>query len=128
VSLRRGYTLDAGALISLSRGDARVRGILEDAYENERTITIPAPALAQVWRGPPPWLLGGLLSFADVEPFDDQLSRRTGELLARTATSDVVDAAVAVSAAQRSDVVVTSDPEDMQRLADDLRTIRVLHI
>gem|GEM_PF-5497723 len=39
-----------------------------------------------------------------------------------------MDATVAVSAAQRGDIVVTSDPDDMQLFADDLPAIRVLSL
>lgn len=50
---------------------------------------------------------------------------RAGLTLARTGTADVIDASAAVSAARRADVILTSDPHDLQRLADDLRTVRV---
>ena len=56
---------------------------------------------------------------------DEVLARRAGELLGRTGTDDPVDAIVAQSAARRGDVVLTSDPTDMQRLADDLGSFRV---
>jgi predicted nucleic acid-binding protein len=45
--------------------------------------------------------------------------------MGRTGTDDPVDAIVAQSAARRGDIILTSDPDDLQRLADDLGTIRV---
>lgn len=56
---------------------------------------------------------------------DEVLARHAAELLGRTGTDDPVDAIVAQSAARRGDVVLTSDPVDLQRLADDLGSIRV---
>jgi hypothetical protein len=45
-----GLTLDAGALIAYERGDTRVREILAVAYARGFVPTIPAIALAEVWR------------------------------------------------------------------------------
>jgi hypothetical protein len=65
---------------------------------------IPAPALAQVWRDPPGALLARVVRGAVVEPLDSARARLTGILCGRTGSSDVVDAAVVVSAAQRGDL------------------------
>jgi hypothetical protein len=46
-----------------------------------------------------------------VEPLEETLATSAGELCGRIRTSDVVDAAVVAGAAQRGDVVLTSDPE-----------------
>lgn len=46
-----GLTLDAGALIAYERGEARIREILATAYARGFVPTIPAIALAEVWRG-----------------------------------------------------------------------------
>jgi hypothetical protein len=54
--------------------------------------------------------------------------RGCGELLARTATSNTDDATVTVSAAQRGDIIVTSDPDDTQLFADELTAVRVLSL
>ncbi|MEA2296594.1 MAG: hypothetical protein QOE86_4233 [Solirubrobacteraceae bacterium] len=89
---------------------------------------MPAPVLAQAWRGSSQRALVEALKGAIVEPLDEELARSAGELLGRTGTSDVIDATVAVSAARRADIVITSDPDHLQRLADDLSTIRVLRV
>jgi predicted nucleic acid-binding protein len=121
----RGLTLDTGALIAFERGARRMRALVLAAERGERELVVPAPALAEAWRGGNARWLNELLAAATVESADEHLARRAGELLARTSTSNAVDALVAVSAAQRGDVVVTSDPSDLQRLADDLSEIRV---
>lgn len=119
----RGLTLDAGALIAYERGDARMRA-LAPAASRGRRVTVPSPALAQAWRGPRT-PVSRLLAHATVEPLTRELALRAGELLARTGTSDVVDAAIAASAASRGDIVVTSDPDDLLVLAEDLPAIRI---
>jgi predicted nucleic acid-binding protein len=126
VSAQRGLTLDAGALIAFERGDLRVRLILRRADAANRRITVPATVVAEAWRGGRRRWLEALLAVATVEPLTDELARRAGELLARTGASNTVDATVAVSAAQRGDIILTSDAGDMQRFADDLPAIRVL--
>lgn len=123
--MNRGLTLDTGALIAFERGDRRMRSTIAAAQRGERTLVVPSPALAEAWRGGNARWLNELLAASIVEPADERLARLAGELLARTATSNAIDAFVAVSAAQRGDIVVTSDPGDLQRLADDLADIRV---
>lgn len=85
----------------------------------------PTVVIAEAWRGRNARWLAGLLGASVVEPLTDPLARRAGEPLARTGTRNALDAIVAASAAQRGDVVVTGDPGDLQRLADDLGTVRV---
>jgi predicted nucleic acid-binding protein len=128
VTAKRGLTLDAGALIAYERGEQRIRAIVREARANDRAITVPAAVVAEAWRGGHRRWLADLLDLAEVEPVTEELARRAGELLARTGTSNTVDAIVAVSAAQRGDIIVTSDPDDMQRFADDLPVVRVLSL
>jgi hypothetical protein len=47
---------------------------------------------------------------------DETRAKRIGGLLARSKTSDVVAAAVVLGVSDRGDAIVTSDPEDVQRL------------
>jgi hypothetical protein len=52
-------------------------------------------------------------------PTSERVARRAGELLAKTGTSDVVDAIVAAEAlASVPALILTSDPGDMVRLLD----------
>ncbi len=121
-----GLTLDAGALIAIERRSAWMDFVLGEAIEDGRSVTIPAAALAEAWRDRRSWPLAHLLaSGVVVEPLTEQLAKRAGELVGRVDGATTIDATVAVSAAQRADTVITSDPGDLQRLADDLRSIRV---
>jgi hypothetical protein len=127
--VRRGFTLDAGALIAYERRTGRIRGLLKVAAIEGRTMTVPAVVLAQVWRqGTRGNLLEELLGLVTVEPFTRREAKLTGELLARSGTADIVDAAVAMSAALRGDIVLTSDPDDLHALAEHVSSIRVLTV
>ena len=48
-----------------------------------------------------------------------------GLLLAQTATADIVDAHVVLCAQRAAQVVATSDPGDLRRIAPDLRIVQV---
>jgi hypothetical protein len=64
-----------------------------------------------------------------MESLDEGLAKEAGELLGRTKTSDVVDAAVVAGAARRGDVVLTSDPRDLRRLAGaDFGTVEIIKL
>jgi hypothetical protein len=74
--------------------------------------------VAQVWRGGSgrQVLVARLLTGTDVTPVDEGLGRRAGMLLARSGTSDAVDATVVCLAADGDDIL-TSDPGDLHALA-----------
>jgi hypothetical protein len=80
--------------------------------------TVPAPVVAQSWRGGGRRaLLARLLAGCDVEALDDGQARAVGSLAARAATTDIVDACVVEGALRRHDLVVSSDPGDLQAIA-----------
>ena len=56
------------------------------------------------------------------------MAKRAGTLCGLARTSDVVDAAVMVSAATRGDTVITTDYDDLARLAELLPTVRVRRV
>ena len=86
------------------------------ARQRKQTLTVPAGVLAQVWRGDRSVRLAQFLHGCEVEPLTEERAKNVGQLLARSGTSDVIDASVVVSAASRGDAIVTSDPDDMRRL------------
>ena len=114
-----GVTLDTGALIALDRGDRRMIALLDRALAQRRNFRIPAGVVGQAWRdGATQVALARFLRTSEVEivPLNEQLSRSCGELCGAKRTSDVIDASVVILARERRDSIVTSDPEDMQRL------------
>lgn len=116
--------LDAGGLIAVERGAPVMQQVIRDVGTRHGLVVVPAPVLAQVWRGDPRQaLLSRFLRLPHVEV--DLLTRAiwqaAGVLCGNAGTSDVVDAAVVVCARERgARVVVTSDPADLGRLDADL--------
>lgn len=124
-----GLTLDAGALIAVDRGDRRVISQLKRWLQDGTRITVPATAFAQAWRGPRNANLSRFSQLCAVEPFTELAARRAGELCSAAGTSDIVDASVVVSAGSRSDDILTSDVDDLSRLAPFVpRVGRILSI
>lgn len=126
--MTRGVVVDAGPLIAVDRGNQAARELLTLFETRGSEILVPTPVLAQVWRPHPGRRLRELLAAAVILPLDARLARAAGELLGRSQTSDVVDAVVAMTAALRGFPVLTSDPGDFHRLADELRGLRVVAI
>jgi hypothetical protein len=123
-----GITFDAGGLIALDRKDRRVLALIVRAQELGMRITIPATALAQAIRNPARQaLISRLIRQAgtNLVPLDGPAATAVGLLLARTATSDIVDAHVVVCAQHAVQPVITSDPDDLHRLAPKLPLITV---
>ena len=112
-----GLTLDTGALIAAERNDPGFWAFFKEVLEREVVPVVPGPVLLQAWRGPRQARLAQVVNACFVEPLEESLARTAGELLGRAKVSDVVDAAVVASAAGRGDIVLTSDPRDLRRLA-----------
>lgn len=112
--------LDAGALIAVERGSRMLIGLAERGRATGGRVVVPAPVLAQVWRGSQRQALLSRflnLSMVEVDVLTEAAWRAAGELCGIAGTSDVVDAAVITCARARgARVVVTSDPDDLRRL------------
>ncbi|HVU61305.1 MAG TPA: hypothetical protein VG899_07745 [Mycobacteriales bacterium] len=105
--------LDSGGLIAIERGDRAMWIRLKSALLAQSVPITHAGVLGQVWRGAPRQArLSQALAGIDVRPLDQDLGRLSGELLAATRTSDVVDAALALIA-EDGDEILTSDPDDI---------------
>jgi predicted nucleic acid-binding protein len=112
-----GLTLDAGALIAYERGDARVREILATAYARGLVPTIPAIALAEVWRGDAKDArVARLLKASSIEVVDERSAREAGRLRRATPGAGTIDACIAMGVRKRGDAIATSDPDDMRTL------------
>ena len=113
-----GVTYDTGALIAADRGERRMWARHRALLAIREVPTIPAPVLAQSWRGGSRQaLLSRLLVGCDVEALDDGQARSAGSLAARAATADVVNACVVEGALRRHDLVVSSDEDDLKAIA-----------
>lgn len=110
--------LDAGALVAIDRNDRAMWVRLKAAHEAGRLPVTHAGVVGQVWRGSARQArLARALAAVDVAPLDEPLGRAAGALLAASGTADVIDAAV-VLLADDGDDIVTSDPDDIARLAE----------
>jgi len=91
-------------------------------------ITIPATTLAQAIRNPARQArLSRLIRQArtDLIALDGPDATAVGLLLARTATSDVADAHVVICAQRAGQAIVTSDADDLRRIAPGLQLVVV---
>jgi hypothetical protein len=121
-----GLTLDSGALIAAEKEKDIVRAFLTRARERWARITVPAPVLAQVWRKNNA-AVARILEFCAISVLDAPMAKRVGALLANARTKDIVDAMVVVVAAAGNDIVLTSDPDDITRLADAAKAPLRIH-
>ncbi len=116
-----GVTYDTGALIAADRGERRIWARHRALLIRREVPTVPAPVLAQAWRGTPRQAnLARLLAGCDIEALDDTRAKATGAVAARAGTSDIVDATVVEGALRRHDRIISSDPDDLRSIATAL--------
>jgi predicted nucleic acid-binding protein len=107
--------LDAGFLISVDRGERAAQEFLTAALIHETPLTTTHPVVAEVWRnGRRQARLARFLKSVLVLAFDD--GPEVGDLLARSGTSDVIDAHLVVLAVRRSEAILTGDVHDLELL------------
>jgi predicted nucleic acid-binding protein len=113
-----GVSYDSGALIAAERGERRMWARHQALLLRRVVPVVPAPVVAQCWRGTPRQAqLARLLAGCVIEPLDDARARATGVLAGRAGTADIVDACVAERALRYGDLVVTSDEGDLAAIA-----------
>jgi hypothetical protein len=113
-----GVTYDTGALLAAERSDRRMWALHAGLLDEEVVPVVPAPVLAQAWRGSRGQAnLARLLRLCMVEPFDEERARAVGVLAGLASHDDIVDVAVVEGAVRRDDAVITSDPTDIRRIA-----------
>lgn len=122
---KRPVVYDAGMLVALDRDDRRRWAAFEVAIQRGLEILVPAPVVTQAWRSPRQATLTRALHACKVEPVDDELAREAGKLCGKAGTTDAVDAIVVASAARRRGTIVTSDRDDIARLARHTRGVVV---
>lgn len=123
-----GLTLDTGALVALERRNERVLALVDVARKQGRAITVPAAVVVEWWRaqrGP----VARLLDAFDVEPLQSELAHLAGVALATAGPGpSATDAVVMASAAQRGDVVLTGDVDDLAKLQKVFPAVRLLRV
>lgn len=135
--MNRCVVLDAGAMSALAgrpdRRNQEVRAALHAAARLRRDVVVPAVILAELYRGPRHnKLVDACLSRETgirVRDTDRSLARLVGGVLAAaSAGSDhLADAHVIATAADLGGgIALTSDPEDLERLAAAYRNVTVI--
>lgn len=109
--------LDSGALIAYERGSRTVRAFLVIASSRGDAVKTSTAIVARVWRRASRQVaLAKLLEGVDEAELSRARARSVGALLARTKSVDIVDASLVEMAAD-GDEILTSDPDDILRLA-----------
>ena len=114
-----GVTYDTGALIAAQRNNRRMWALHAGYLAEEVIPTVPAPVLAQAWRGGSRQAsLSRLLRMCETEPMSEDLARNVGVLAGKSGHDDIVDVSVAEGAIRRDDAVVTSNVTDIVKIAE----------
>jgi predicted nucleic acid-binding protein len=131
--------LDSEGLAKLAAGDPLARAYLDSARLRGARVAASAVTLTENLRGGPRDApVHRVLAKITIVPVTAQLARRGGELLGASGLSGhrcAIDAVVAATAREmeRPVVLLTSDPDDMNRLVEEPRRpkperIAVVHI
>jgi len=110
--------LDSGALVSVDRNDRAMIARLRASQQHGLELRTNAMVVAQVWRDRHGRQvnLARLLQAVDVRAVSQRDGRDAGILQAAAGTSDAIDATV-VLLASAGDRILTSDADDIVRLA-----------
>ena len=111
---------DTGALLAAERRNPDLLALHDEMTSARIRPLVPVVVLAQAWRGGPQHQISRLLQGCDILPDDQRTGRAAGVACAASATADVVDAIVIVTAVRHQASVVTSDPGDLARIADSI--------
>ena len=117
--------LDTEGLSKLAAGDARARGYLDSARKRGARVAVSAITLTEALQGGPrDAAVHCVLSRIIVISVTERIARRAGELLGETGLSghrSAIDAVVAATAldAERPAVLLTSDPDDLNKLVEE---------
>jgi hypothetical protein len=102
-----------------------MKAVLARIAARQLPVTIPAVVVAEWYRGQRDWRR--VLALAkSIEPTSEALARVAGAALRATGGNNAIDAIVMASAAQRGDVVYTSDAPDLQVLTRAFPDVRIL--
>ena len=112
----RHFVYDAAVLVAADRNERRSWAEHKARLELGALPLVPAPVVAQVSRSPQQAQLRRFLAGCVVVPLGENDAHAAGRLLAKTRTADVVDAVVVTVALHNKAVILTGDPDDIQRL------------
>lgn len=120
--------LDAGAVIALSRSDARARAVLAAAVEAGADVSVPAVVVAETVRGvaADAPVNRVVKAVGEVDVVTEAIGRTAGRLLGEAGSSSTVDAIVVATAVEAAGaVILTGDVSDLGPLAARHREVVV---
>jgi predicted nucleic acid-binding protein len=122
----RSVVLDAGALIAFERNERKVRTLVELALASGGMLHVPAGVIGQTWRdGRRQARLARLLgsTVIEVQALDREEAQAAGAICGASGSRDVIDASVVLLARRLGAKVVTSDPDDIERIDPGLELV-----
>ena len=125
----RGVVFDTGALLALERGTLRMRQRFEALVANSVVPKVPTPILAEWWRkGRREKERMAILRSLQQEPLSPYAAKLAGVAMGVVRGATIIDAIVMAAASVRSDIVFTSDPEDLERLREVFPDVLVVRV
>ena len=123
-----GVTYDTGALIAGDRNDRAMWALHAGFLAEEVSPTVPAPVVAEAWRGGSRQAnLARLLALCTIENMDADQAKAVGVLAGKADHDDVVEVTVVEGALRRRDAVITSNPTHIRAIADAARVRLHIH-
>ena len=107
---------DAAVLVAADRNERRAWAEHKVRLELGVVPLVPAPVVVQVSRAPQQSQLRRFLTGCVVVPLGEAEAHEAGRLLGLTRTTDVVNAVVVITALRQRATILTSDPQDIERL------------
>ena len=107
---------DAAVLVAADRNERRAWAEHKARLELGVVPLVPAPVVAQVSRSPQQAQLRRFLTGCVVVALGETEAHEAGRLLGLTRTSDVVDAVVVTTAVRPKAMILTGDPDNIERL------------
>lgn len=107
---------DAAVLVAADRNERRAWAEHKARLELGVIPLVPAPVVAQVSRSSRQVQLRRFLTGCAVVTLGESEAHEAGRLLGMTRTTDVVDAVVVTTAVRQKAMILTGDPDDIERL------------
>jgi hypothetical protein len=112
-------TYDTGALVAAERNNRQMWALHAGYLAEEVIPTVPAPVLAEAWRGGSRQAsLSRLLRMCETQPMSEDLAKDVGVLVGKSGHDDIVDVSVVEGAIRRDDAVVTSNATHIRTIAE----------
>jgi len=96
---------------------------LHAAFLAEEVVpVVPAPVLAEAWRGGPRQAsLARLMAMCGVEEMTEEQAHAVGVLAGKSGHDDIIEVTVVEGAVRRGDAIVTSNRDHIELVADSVR-------